>query len=375
MNTSPASVTSAANGAPGTPARTSILVITAPRTLNYLDSDLPAPGPGEALVQTVYSGISHGTEMNVYRGVAPQWSRVYDRELRLFRPATEAERARPTRGFWTPADPVWNFPLAYGYANVGRVAALGSGVTGVAEGDLVYSYMPHMTAYVAPAASLIRLPKLNNPAQGVLLSNITTAFNGVLDTRIGQDDTVVIFGQGLIGLLVTQFVRRSAASQVITVDRIAGRRAMSESLGADLALDPAEVDVAMEVRKRTGGRGADVVIEVSGAYSALQEAIRTAAPNTTVTAMSWYGGTGEALRFADEFHHNRITIKSSQVGAVDPTHVTWSMGRRGQSVLKAFDYLELEPLLTTFVPFAEAARGYELVDCHSDQIIQVVLQY
>lgn len=69
-----------------------------------------------------------------------------------------------------------------------------------------------------------------------MLLYITTAFNGVLDTPIGQDATVVV-GQGLIGMLVTQLVRRSAAAQVI-VDRIAGRRAMSEKLGADLVLDP-----------------------------------------------------------------------------------------------------------------------------------------
>ena len=353
----------------------SILALTAPRALTYLERKLPAPGPGEVQVHTIFSGISHGTEMNVYRGLAPQWSRVYDRELRLFRPATEAERAQPARGYWTPGDPVWNFPLAYGYANVGRVAALGPGVTELAGGDLVYAYMPHQTDYVAPVTSLIRLPELKNPAQGVLLSNITTAFNGVLDTPIGQDDTVVVFGQGLIGMLVTQLVRRSVAAQVITVDRIAARRAMSKKLGADLVLDPGEVDVAMEVRKRTGNRGADVVIEVSGSYAALQEAIRTAAPNTTITAMSWYGGSGEALRLSDEFHHNRVSIRSSQVGAVDPAHVTWSMGRRQQAVLNAFSHLELEQLLTTYSPFKEAARGYDLVDNHSDQIIQVVLQY
>jgi threonine dehydrogenase-like Zn-dependent dehydrogenase len=363
--------TTSANKSDG---QASILAITAPRTLTYLERELPVPGPGEVRVETIFSGISHGTEMNVYRGVAPQWSRVYDRELRLFRPATDAERAQPARGYWTPGDPVWNFPLAYGYANVGRVAVLGRGVSELAEGDLVYSYMPHQTAYVAPAASLIPLPALKNPAQGVLLSNITTAFNGVLDTPIGQDATVVIFGQGLIGLLVTQLVRRSAAAQVITVDRIAGRRAMSEKLGSDLVLDPGEVDVAMEVRKRTGNRGADVVIEVSGSYAALQEAIRTAAPNTTITAMSWYG-SGEALRLSDEFHHNRVSIRSSQVGAVDPAHVTWSMGRRQQAVLDAFSSLELESLLTNYIPFKEAARGYDLVDNHSDQIIQVVLQY
>jgi threonine dehydrogenase-like Zn-dependent dehydrogenase len=47
----------------------SILAITAPRTLTYLQRELPAPGPGEVRVQTIFSGISHGTEMNVYRGL------------------------------------------------------------------------------------------------------------------------------------------------------------------------------------------------------------------------------------------------------------------------------------------------------------------
>lgn len=62
------------------------------------------PTAGEVLVQTLYSGISHGTEMNVYRGVAPQWNRIYDRELRLLRPATDEEHARPARGDWTFAE-------------------------------------------------------------------------------------------------------------------------------------------------------------------------------------------------------------------------------------------------------------------------------
>lgn len=354
-----------------------IAAIAAPRRIEMLTRRLPEPGPGEALVATLFSGISHGTEMNVYRGLAPQWSKRYDRDLRLFLPVADAATGDvPERGYWTAGDTHWGYPLAYGYANVGRVAALGPEVDGLHEGDLVYAYQPHQTAYVAPAASLAPLPELANPAVGVLYSNLNTAYGGVLDADIRIDDTVVVFGQGLVGLLVTQYLRHAGAGRVITVERVPERRRMSLALGADECLDPAALDVALAVRERTGGRGADVAIEASGSYAALQEAIRTAAPNTTVVALSWYGGTGEALALSDEFHHNRITIKSSQVGGIGPDlAATHSLARRAEHVRDWFARLDLDRLLTDTVPFAEAARAYETVDRPSGSTIQVVLAY
>lgn len=359
------------------PREARILVITAPRQLAVLTRQLPSPGPDDVVVETLFSGISHGTEMNVYRGLAPQWSKRFDRELRLFMPApTDTQPPLPERGYWTAADTHWGYPLAYGYANVGRVAAHGSAVRHLREGDLVYAYQPHQTAYVAPAESVVRLPALAYPATGVLYSNLNTAYGGVLDADIRLDDTVVVFGQGLVGLLVTQFLRRSAACRIITVERMPARQCLSTQLGADECLDPAEVDVALAVRERTGGRGADVVIEASGSYAALQEAIRTAAPNTTVVALSWYGGTGGALALSDEFHHNRITLRSSQVGGIAPElSATHSLSRRAEQILDWFAELDLDRLLTTFIPFAAAAEAYQLIDQRGEEAIQVVLRY
>lgn len=353
-----------------------IAVFTGPRQVDFIESSLDAPGPSDACVQTLFSGISHGTEMNVYRGKAPQWSKRYDPTLRLFVPAIPEARIKPARGYWKPSDTHWEYPLAYGYQNVGRVTAIGRDVTEVKVGDLVFAYEPHQDVYVAPAASLIKLPDLKNPAQGVVYSNINTAYNGVLDADIRLDDVVVIFGQGLIGLLATQFVRRSAARKIIVVDPIAARREMALKLGATAALDPQAGDVALQVREQTDGRGADVTIDVTGSYAALQEAIRAAAPNTTVIALSWYGGTAEALNLSEEFHHNRITIKCSQVAAVAPDlSATHSVSRRMAHVLEAFDTLEIDSLLTHRLPFTQTASAYDLVDNHSSDVIQVFLDY
>jgi threonine dehydrogenase-like Zn-dependent dehydrogenase len=359
------------------PGTAKVLVITGPRELDFLEVPLPALGPEDIRVETLFSGISHGTEMNVYRGTAPQWAKRFDRDLRLFLPIDGQWRpATPERGYWTPADAHWNHPLAYGYANVGRVVATGRDVSSVTTGDLVYAYRPHQTAYVAPAQEVIPLPALANPARGVLYSNLTTAYNGVLDADVRLDDTVVVFGQGVVGLLATRFVRRTAAGQVIAVDTMPRRRELALRFGADAALDPADGDVALRVRRLTDGRGADVTIEVSGSYAALHEAIRTAAPNTTVLAMSWYGGSAEALRLADEFHHNRITIKCSQVGGIDPAlGATHSLARRAANVREGLNDPELESLISDYVPFAEASRGYELIDRHGERTTQVVLTY
>ena len=87
------------------------VIITGPRQVGLRDEPIPSPGEGEVLVETICSGISAGTELNVYRGVAPQWRRRQDRESHLF----------------VPDEPEWTYPLVYGYANVGTVAAAGPG--------------------------------------------------------------------------------------------------------------------------------------------------------------------------------------------------------------------------------------------------------
>ena len=85
---------------PSTPAPTNALILafTGPRRLDYLSRPGRDPDPDEVRVETCFSGISHGTEMNVYRGQAPQWTKRYDPNLRLFQPATDEQRPSAAEG-------------------------------------------------------------------------------------------------------------------------------------------------------------------------------------------------------------------------------------------------------------------------------------
>ena len=338
-------------------ARTATLV--APRELEVLDQPVPAVGDGEVLLDTLYSGISAGTEMNVYRGSAALWRTRRDAENGLFEPTDEPE---------------WTYPMAYGYAAVSRIAEVGANVTTVAVGDLVYTYTPHSSAAVVPAATVVVLPTLLDPRIGVLNANLNTAYNGILDAHPNFGDVVVVSGLGVIGLIQVQILHRLGV-RVIGIDGVPERRALAERFGAEITLEPGS-HVAREVRKLTNNRGADIVIEVSGASAALNEAIRIVGYNGAVIAMSWYGGTFENLSLIGEFHHNRPRIISSQVGGLSPTLGSlWSLERRQEVVLQLMQQLDLEPLLTHERSIEDAAEAYRIVDSRPDDLVQFVLAY
>lgn len=342
---------------------TQSLYFTGPRAVEVRSEPLAGPGPGQVLLDLQVSGISAGTELNVFRGLAPQWRQAMDPRTRLFSDAHGSD---------------WSWPARYGYAAVGRVAELGKDARGLDKGDLVFAYVPHGSHAVVDANAVVKLGDLDDAEIGVFFANLNTAYNGVLDANIPLGADVVVSGLGVIGQLVTRLLARNGARQIIAVDGIAQRRDAALAGGASTALNPFDGPLAERVRDLTEGRGADVVIEVSGAAPALNEAIRTAGFNGTVVAMSWYGGSFETLSLSGEFHHNRPRIISSQVGSVNPfLGPLWSVPRRSKIAREYLTSLapDLKGFITHRVPLAEAARGYSLLDQGSPDVMQVLINY
>ncbi len=322
--------------------------------------EIPPVGPGEALLRATISAISHGTEMNVYRGRAPHWNLVQDTERRLF-----------VRG----DQPTWTYPLPYGYACVGVVERVGEGVSPELVGTHAFCYRPHQSYHVLPTADLIPVGDLSDE-RAIFLANATTAYNGVLDATLHYGDVVVVFGQGVIGQIVGCLCKASGCT-VIVVDRLEDRLRRARAWGADVAIDSGAVpDVALAVRDLTENRGADTVFDATGSPRALHEAIRTAAPDTEVVALSWYGVPATDLVLTGEFHHNRIRIRSSQVGRINPLLTSWSPRRRGRvvvdDILRRFD---VDSMIEARFSPAQAAEAYATVDRAEAPPLQAVFVY
>jgi 2-desacetyl-2-hydroxyethyl bacteriochlorophyllide A dehydrogenase len=270
----------------------------------------------------------------------------------------------------------FGFPVKYGYASVGRVVDVGSGINELAEGDLVFSFNPHETCYTVPATVVIKLPQELDPRIGVFAANVETALNSLLDAAPRLGERVVVIGQGVVGLLVTQLVRRAGASLVITSDLYEKRRQLSRSAGADLVVDPAAENLAECVLSMTGGAGADVVIEASGQPRALDDGIAAASQEGRVVVVSWYGTKRAELALGSDFHRKRLTLKSSQVSNLDPSLTPrWSILRRRELAVRYLGELCLDDLISHALPFDRAAEAYRLIDQRPAEVIQVVLDY
>ncbi len=349
-----------------------VMVYEGPRNLRVEEvADFPL-NDDQIRIKTLFSGISHGTEMNVYRGLAPFFRRKQDHTLKLFRDAEQNETWQyPIRS----CDPgVWYM----GYSNVGKVVETGRDVQNFKVGDIVYTDAPHQSQIIRSGKGhVVKLPDSIKPEHGILFTNLMTTYNGILDTRIKLGDTVAVFGLGVLGQLIVQMVKMSGAHRVIGIDTIEKRLKIALENGADYVFNPQTTgDIAYEVRKLTRNKGVDAVIEVTGSQKALKEAIRVAAPDTTITALSWYQGPCTDLDLSEEFHHNRVTIRCSQTGAVNPElrHM-WDFGRKEETCVELLKRFKLDNLLTHKIKYDDVAQAYEMIDKNPSDVIQAVLTY
>ena len=255
----------------------------------------PTPGPGEALIRMTLTTIC-GTDVHILKGEYP---------------------VRPG--------------LIVGHEPVGVIAELGPGVVGYEIGDrvLVGAITPcgqchaclvgkpaqcgHGSGYEAiggwrfgntidgaqaeyllvpfAQANLAKIPDSLTDEQVVLLADIaSTGFSGAESGGVRIGDTVVVFAQGPIGLCATAGAKLMGAARVIGIEGDPNRAAMARRMGADIVLDPETVDVVAEVKRLTGGFGADVAIEALGLQVTFESALRSIRPGGTLSSLGVYSG-------------------------------------------------------------------------------------
>jgi 2-desacetyl-2-hydroxyethyl bacteriochlorophyllide A dehydrogenase len=336
------------------------LYFTAPHRVAVERELLPSPSFGQLLVQTIISAISPGTELLIYRGLAP------------------ADLAKDEAIASLAGD--FSFPLKYGYAVVGQVIEVGRGVAPGWEGQLVFSFHPHESHFLATPDELLRLPDYLTPEAGVFFPNMETAVTFLLDGQPLLGEQVVVFGQGIVGLLLTALLSRWPLSSLVTLDLYPKRRLLSEELGADVSLDPSAADAPERLSSYLQGTGpypgADLCYEISGNPAALDQAIAATGFSGRVVIGSWYGLRRSDLNLGGRFHRSRVRLISSQVSSIAPELTgRWNNTRRYHVTWQMLAQVQPARFITHRFPIDQAAQAYELLDCHPEDAIQVILEY
>lgn len=272
---------------------------------------LPAPAAGEVRVRTLVSGISRGSETLVFRGEVP---------------ASEYDRMRaPFQAGDFPA------PVKYGYVSVGEVEHGPPALLG----RTVFCLHPHQDVYQVPAAAVHPLPDGVPPGRAVLAANLETALNGLWDAAPRIGDRIAVVGAGTLGCLTAWLAARIPGCQVELIDVDPDRAASAAALGARFRTP------------ETATGEADLVIHASGAPAGLVTALSLAGYEATVTELSWYGTRDVTLPLGAAFHPKRLTLRSSQVGAVATAQrPRWDHRRRMALALSLLADPVLDRLIT-----------------------------
>lgn len=211
---------------------------------------------------------------------------------------------------------------------------------------------------------LVRIPNDITLEEATFVEPVNTCLKAVEGARVAAGETVVVMGQGPIGLLL-MLLAKLAGATVLASDPMPERRAKSLQLGAAAAFDPREGRLAEQVRERTDGRGADAVLVAVPVPTALTEGLAVARPG------------GRVLLFAQNDPKMRIEFPAAEVG-VEEKEILGSysaaIDRQSEAAELVFSRrLPVRELISHRFPLERFADALELASHPTGDSLKVVV--
>ncbi|MBN1994457.1 MAG: galactitol-1-phosphate 5-dehydrogenase [Anaerolineae bacterium] len=221
-----------------------------------------------------------------------------------------------------------------------------------------------MAEYVAvPQRILYRLPDEVSFAHGAMVEPVSIAVHAVSRVPVSLDDTAVVVGAGMIGLLVIQVLKIAGCGRVIAVDLDIHRLQLARQLGADEALRPDRDDVIGEVRRLTGGLGADLAFEVVGLASTVKLAVQSLKKGGVLALV------GNLLPQVELPLQTVVTRQLTLVGSAASCGqypACLNMMGRGS--------LNLNAIISAVAPLREGAAWFERLYRREENLLKVILE-
>ena len=327
---------------------------------------VPAIGPGELLVRVHTCGIC-GTDLKKISTGSHSAPRIFGHEtsgvvvaagkdVRQFQPGDRvmAFHHIPCRKCYYCRH--HTFAQCETYKKVGCTAGFEPSGGGFAEYVRVMDWIVQQ--------GTVRIPDEVSYEQACFVEPVNTCMKGIVSLRLEPDETVLVIGQGPIGLILSVLAKRSGA-RVITSDLYSQRLTISESFGLGLRIDASRTDVIQRVRELTDGRGADAVILAVGGNGLIRPAMDATRPG------------GRVLLFAQTVHGEAVVDPASI--CVDEKTLLGSYSAsvelQDESVRFVMSReMELERLISHRFPLSRGLEALELAAHPQPDSMKVVIQ-
>ena len=218
--------------------------------------------------------------------------------------------------------------------------------------------------YVAvPESIVFRLPDGLSFEHAAMTEPLSVAIHAVGRVPIRLNDTAVVVGAGMIGLLVVQALRAAGCGRILAIDVDAKRLELACRLGADEGFSPNQTDVVAEVLRRTDGRGADVVMEAVGMAATIETAIAAVRKGGSVGLIG--NLTPEVPLPLQAVVTREITLYGSCASSGEyPACLD----------LIARGTIQVEPLVSAVAPLDEASAWFDRLYQGEDGLMKVIVR-
>lgn len=327
----------------------------------------PVPGYGEAVMRITATTIC-GTDVHIVRGEYPvRPGLIIGHEpvgvIDALGPGLESTfriGQRVIAGAITPCGQCF-------YCLNGSHSQCGGAIGGWKFGNTINGAWAEYLLVPDARANLAPIPETLSDEEVLLCPDIfSTGLSGAESAQIKVGDAVVVFAQGPIGLCATLGARLKGASIIIGVDGNSDRLDVSRRFGANVTLDPRSVDVVAEVKKLTGGRGADVAIEALGQQATFESALRSIRPGGTLSSLGVYSGKLTA------------PYEAIYAGLADQKIVTTLCPGGHERMRRLMAMIEnrrvdLSPLVTHHFALDQIEEAFDLFSNQRDKVLKVAL--
>jgi L-iditol 2-dehydrogenase len=214
-----------------------------------------------------------------------------------------------------------------------------------------------------PARIAYRLPEDMPFAHAALIEAVSVAVHAVSLTPIALDDTVVVVGAGMIGLLTLQAARQAGAGRVFAVDVDDTRLELARSLGATQTFNSRNADAIPQIIEQTMGRGADCALECVGASVPVKFAVESVRKGGAVTLV---GNIAPTIEFGLQSAVTRQIRLQGSCASSGEYPACISLMSRGA--------IDVKPLLSAVAPLADGASWFRRLYEREPGLLKVVLE-
>ena len=300
------------------------------------------PAPGEVQIDVAYSGIC-GTDLHIFHGAMDQRVRIpqiLGHEMSGVVTATGAEVASVKAGDHVvvyPLDSRGETPADRGHSHICRnLKFMGIDSPGSFQ-----------SSWTVPQENVFLLPPKVDLRTAALAEPLAVACHDVRMGGLRRGEVAIVIGGGPIGMLVA-LVAREAGAQVAISETNEYRREFARGLGFE-AFDPGDQRFADWIQQQSGGSGADVVFEVSGAPPAALAMTGLLAIRGRAVLVAIYPQPVPLNLF--DFFWKELQLVGTRVYERQDYHRAIELLASGT--------LPLEKMITDIVPLAEAPRAFD----------------